>query len=40
MQILIVIAKLLHKIRYTNDTSNKFSLFILYATENTPDIGY
>ena len=27
IQILIVIAKVLHKIRYTNDTSNKFSLF-------------
>ena len=29
IQILIVIAKLLHKVRYTNDTSNKFSLFTL-----------
>lgn len=36
IQILIVITKLLHKIRYTNDTSNKFSLFTLQATENTP----
>ena len=40
IQILIVIAKLLHKIRYTNYTSKKFLLFTLYATENTLDIGY